>query len=150
MITALSYKNYTPAQETLKQRGLALVNTALTDPDFQTRWLAQTCTENKGFTQLDILHMLRADIGINFRAYRSWWSKVIGYFVSGNTLWDNTKYLDSFTDAESGSNDLHEVAHVKGFSHYGAWETSVPYTLNRVFEAWAFAHVRTAKVLETV
>lgn len=147
MIKALSYTGYSVSETKTKTDGLFLVNAALTDPDFERRWLAEQCTENNNQNQAQILNVLREDCGIEFRAYRRWWSKVIGYFVSGDVLWDNLKYLDHYDAAMSGSNDFHEVAHVKGYSHYGVWSTSVPYTLNRVFEAWAAARLKTNPIV---
>jgi hypothetical protein len=140
MITG-TYKGYDSYQENLKRQGLRLVNLALLDRDFEERWCNEVCTENKGMTQMQILNKLREDINIQFRAYRRWWSKVVGYFVSGNVIWTNLKYVDRMTAVESGSNDLHECAHVKGFSHYRKWDSSVPYCLNRVFESWAKAYI---------
>lgn len=142
MIKALSYKDYSPREEKTKREGLILVNIALGDADFERRWVdpSVNCTENKGLTQREILQKLREDIGIQFRAYRKWWSKVVGYFISGNTIWDNLKYVDIGDATESGSNDLHETCHVKGFTHNNRWNSSVPYTANRIFEEWAEAY----------
>lgn len=141
MIRALSFSGYSDSQVILKQKGLQLVNIALSDPDFEAAWLKESCTETNGMTQMQVLDKLRENQDIEFRAYRSRWSKVIGYFISGDVLWDNLKYIDQYDDVMSGSNDGHEVLHVKGFSHYGAWATSVPYTFNRVFEKWAYAYL---------
>lgn len=143
MITAIRYKDYSTNEEQIKREGLALVNIALTDADFEARWTNPNviCTESQGLTQLEILQRMRTDISIKFHAYRKWWSKVIGYFVSGNVVWDNLKYVDIDDATESGSNDIHEVAHVKTFTHDGEMDTSVPYTLNRIFEDWAYAYL---------
>ena len=141
MIKAISFKGYSDSQIQLKKAGLALVNIALNDPDFEAAWLKESCTETNGMTQLQVLNKLREYQEIEFRAYRSRWSKVIGYFISGDVLWDNLKYIDQYDAVESSSNDIHETAHIKGFSHYGAWETSVPYSLNRVYEKWAYAYL---------
>jgi hypothetical protein len=146
MITALSFTGYSKEQERTKQQGLTLVNIALSDPDFEAAWLKESCTESNGLTQRGILEVMRTTLGIDFRAYRRWWSKVIGYFVSGSVVWDNLKYLDHFDAVESGSNDLHEAAHMKGFPHNHTWGTSVPYTLNRVFEKWARAYLAKNKL----
>lgn len=142
MIEAISYTGYTDLEVIKKRAGLALVNIALVDPDFEARWRQEACTENQGLTQIDILNKMREYVGIEFRAYRKWWSKVIGYFISGDILWDNLKYLDEFSPVLSGSNDGHEFLHMLGFTHDFTLATSTNYTFNRVFESWGAEYLK--------
>lgn len=137
MITIKAYLDYAGFEKTKEAAGIELVNAALTDPEFEKDWCAQVCTENKGFTQREILEHLRKDASFQFRMYSKWWSKVIGYFSGGDTIYVNRKFFGSANVIDRGSNAIHEFSHMSGWSHYGTWGSSVPYTLNKVFEAWA-------------
>lgn len=46
------------------------------------------------------------------------WKRVIGYtYKNTNIIYSNTKYLDSYSSKEVGSNYIHEYGHKKGFDH---------------------------------
>jgi hypothetical protein len=68
--------------------------------------------------------------------YYDWFSRTIGYVETGDKwIYVNGKYFTS--PLYIGSLLAHEYSHQEGFTHYGVLATSVPYTINRVFESCA-------------
>lgn len=113
-----------------------LMNQVLNSQEFKAKVLASYFTETGNLTPEEVYNVLAfGSWDLKIVGYRSWnvFSKVMGYFVSGETIYINTRKI---TDALTlGSLLTHENSHRLGFSHYGAWGTSVPYSLNRIFEA---------------
>lgn len=63
-------------------------------------------------------------------------SRTIGYVETDDKwVYVNKKYFG--TPAYVGSLLAHEYSHQEGFTHYEVLETSVPYTINRVFDTCA-------------
>lgn len=142
MITLTRIKNaYLSDPEMARVRAaIALINMAMGDNDFITRFLAIQCTEMKGMTNAQALAKLKEDQDITIQGYTTWpWSKVLGYFSSGITIYVNRRKLGMLSAVELASLIFHEYSHEEGFSHWYKWSTSLPYTINRTFEAWALA-----------
>lgn len=113
-----------------------LMNQVLNSEEFKSKILNSYFTETNGLSAAEIYNVLAyGSWDLKIVGYRSWnvFSKVMGYFVSGETIYINTRKI---TDALTLASLLtHENSHRLGFSHYGIWNTSVPYSLNRIFEA---------------
>ncbi len=118
-------------------RVILLANKILDSKDFEAEFLKQKMTGTNEMTNEQILFCLRRSAQISLSGYTTWrwWSSVVGYFSSGNTLYCNLKYWNVSTDLYNASFVLHEYSHFRGFSHQSATDyTSVPYTINKVVE----------------
>lgn len=122
---------------------VCLLDTVLNSQMFRSEFLKEKLTENKGKTNAEIIdHLLSGDcqftdadgsIDLKLVMYYKRWSSVVGYFDGTPlTIFINRKFFSSHIDI--ASNLLHEYFHLMGYSHYKAFQTSVPYTANRVFE----------------
>lgn len=122
---------------------VCLLDTILNTKMFRDEFLKEKMTETNGKTNAEILdHLLSGDcqftdadgmIDLKLVMYYKRWSKVVGYFDGTPfTIFINRKFFSSHIDI--ASNLLHEYFHLMGYSHYERFETSVPYTANRVFE----------------
>lgn len=76
--------------------------------------------------------------------YYSRYSRTMGYVNTNDEhIYINSKY---FSDPETiGSLLAHEYSHQEGFTHYGVMATSVPYTINKVFEACGSNEIKTTE-----
>lgn len=112
----------------------ALILQVCATPLFAGKLLAATLTETQGKTNLQVLSdITEMDLTISVNLYSSWWSHVIGYtYFATNTIHVNRKYFHGTVSI--ASNLLHECSHILGYTHDQVWATSVPYTLNRIFE----------------
>lgn len=122
-----------PEKNTVSQAHDLIVK-VVASPLFASKLLAATLTETNGLTNAQVLDKLvQATLSITVWMYNRWWTKVIGYtYFKTNTIYVNRKFFHG--PVSVGSNLLHECSHILDFAHNGAWATSVPYTLNRIFE----------------
>lgn len=67
--------------------------------------------------------------------------RVLGYTYDGPKIWINRRYMMSWNAVDLASLIVHEVSHVKGFTHaykyYNGRERTVPYALNSIIEECA-------------
>lgn len=115
-------------------KAVDLITHVTTSKLFADKVMAAQFSETNGFSNAQILSMVdNAEPKITVRVYKSWWSKVVGYtYFKSNTIYVNRKYLGGLVGV--ASNLLHEVMHILNFGHAGKWSSSVPYTMNRIFE----------------
>lgn len=133
----------TKLQQDFLTQGCELANRALLDPSFASLWHQESPTYNNNCSQETILASLKeGEILLNLNFYTPFWpwSSVVSY-ESGGSIYYNSRKFNSLSVNDLSSNLLHEASHKLGFTHPGNKPTpsvlhTVPYTLNRVFEAW--------------
>lgn len=98
-------------------------------------------------TSYQVYLKMKEDISIRIIVYTNpWWkrfSRVIGY-VKGKikkdetgTIYVNSKYFNLNSKKNICSNLIHEVSHLKGYTHSSATSyESVPYKLNTIFKTF--------------
>lgn len=145
MITAKISDDFSDEQKARIAISLDLANQALLDPVFQSLWMKETPTLNNKTSQADILGDLQEGVSVTLYMYTPWWrwSKAISS-ESNDGVYYNSYRFDYLSKFDLASNLLHESSHQLGFTHDGNYDTAenektVPYTLNRVFMAWAEA-----------
>lgn len=143
-VNVLSTKGFTKSDRQKIDQACALINTVVNSELFAQKFLRARMTELNGLTNEQALEQIRSGdclfsdkdgtIDLKLVLYYKRWSRVVGY-TNGTpmTIWINRKFFS--TPVSIGSNLLHEACHLIGFSHYKSWETSLPYTMNRLFEA---------------
>lgn len=111
---------------------------------YRERFLAAKFTETKGKTNEEILtELLSGDcqftdadgtMDLKLVMYYKRYSSVVGYFDGTPfSIFINRKFFS--TPLSIASNLFHEYAHLVGYTHYGEFETSVPYLAgNTIFE----------------
>lgn len=111
---------------------------------YREEFLKAEFTETNGKSNIEILNtILSGDcqftdadgtMDLKLVMYGKRFSKVVGY-TDGTpfTVFINRKFFS--TPLSIGSNLFHEYIHLSGWSHHGAFETSVPYLAgNTIFE----------------
>lgn len=133
-VTILEVVNGTDQEKATLAKGKDLVLKVVASPLFASKLLAASLTETNGLTNAEVLQKITAaSLEVTLWMYSKWWSKVVGYtYFKTNTIYVNRKFFRG--PVAEGSNLLHEMSHILGFAHEFVWETSVPYTLNRIFE----------------
>lgn len=111
---------------------------------YRELFLVAKFTETNGKTNQEIFNeLLSGDcqftdadgtIDLKLVMYYKRYSSVVGYFDGTPfSIFINRKFFS--TPLSIASNLLHEYLHIIGYSHYGAFETSVPYLAgNTIFE----------------
>ena len=127
----------------MARQAVLLANTVLLSPCFERELLKSTLsTVPDGFTPDKVLATMRAGqtpLDVAFFT-GTWWqdfvTKTIGYDdpAAPSVVHMNRYFVR--TVAGAADNFLHEAAHARGYKHSSAKDaTSVPYTMNRIFEA---------------
>ena len=138
-VNIISLKGFTPQQENTIKLAWGIMDTVLNHDFFRHRLLQEKMSETKGLTPQEVWETITGgDWNIHVVGYRPWhwWSKVVGYFSGGDKIFINTRKMGSPLSVASLL--VHENSHRLGFHHRFHWYSSVPYTLNRVFE---FTHM---------
>ena len=130
----LTYFNCEQKDIAVKAEGI--INKTLMNADFQNKVRSAVFTENQNLDSKEVLSKVLEDIEVELVAYRSWWvwSRVVAYvnsYKDNNRIYYNMRRITTPTDF--ASTVLHEALHLKGFSHYDAWSTSVPYLVQELF-----------------
>ena len=139
-----SSKGFKPSEQAMVDKAVSMMDRVLNSELFKKKVLAGRFTETNGKTNQEIYDIIMsgdceysdADGTIDLAAvmYYKRWSGVVGYVTGEDfTVYMNRKFFS--TPTSIGSNLLHEATHNMGFSHYEVFETSVPYSMNRIFEA---------------
>jgi len=135
-------KGATPAEITMIHDGLKFLNNIIAGYEFKQKVLEAQFTETNKLSNAQIYEKFCSKVvTVKIVVYTgTWWanhvSKTIGYenepgVIYVNRYFVNTSYL--FAD-----NLIHEgLGHSLDFSHYQTKSTSVPYQLNKIFEAIA-------------
>lgn len=133
-LTILSEYGTTPDDTELLEQAVALISEVTATKRFADLLMAAPLTETQGKANAQVLQDIDcARLQVSINLYDSWWSKVIGWTtLQGNIIHVNRKYFHGVVSI--ASNLLHEGSHILGYTHNGVWATSVPYTLNRIFE----------------
>jgi hypothetical protein len=125
-----------PEEKPMIVEAVEYVNDVIASDCFKKEVLNAKFTETNGLTNDQIFATFQGAIPpIAVTMFDGTWKqnyvyKTIGYEDEGfpNTVFQNRYFVDNAKD--SGSNILHEVAHVLGFHHYDVFATSVPYQMN--------------------
>lgn len=143
-VNILSTRGFSKADRQRIDQACTLINTVVNSELFAQKFLRSRMTELNGLTNEQALEVIRSGdcdftdkdgtIDLKLVLYYKRFSSVIGY-TDGTplTIFINRKFFS--TPVSIGSNLLHEACHLMGFSHYKTWESSLPYTINRIFEA---------------
>lgn len=135
-ITIHSMKNYTIKEQGNAREAEKKIVQVVSSECFGSFIKKSALTETNGKTNDQVLDSIRkANASLDLVMYSKWYSKVVGYTYGGTTIYTNRKFHAGATSCNVASNIVHEVAHVIGYSHYKAWGSSVPYQINRAFEA---------------
>ena len=126
----------------MKMIGKAIVFNRMVvySPEFKEAVLAAEFTETNGLTNLQIWEKFTTgSIKVNIEMFTGSFTqnriyKTVGYDLPG----DDFTYINRYfvqDEITMGSLILHELSHALGFSHYNKYtQTSVPYTMNHIFE----------------
>jgi hypothetical protein len=140
--------NFTQSERDLLDQAVVMMHVVINGDCFKQRMLSSSMTETQDLSNQQVYEKILAGgtfwkdpdhvWDLQIALYYNWLSKTIGYVNSGDpTLYLNTKF---YSDAIGvGSVLSHEYSHEEGFTHYGVLYTSVPYTINHVFELCAGA-----------
>lgn len=115
-----------------------MANRVLSSDCFENQVNISKYTETNGLTNAQIYNVLTADpLTIKVDVFKgSWvddyWNRKEGYELEPGTVHINRHFMSG--PKFIASLILHEVAHVKGFTHYGVKSTSVPYGQNEVWD----------------
>jgi hypothetical protein len=139
-----SLEGFTVPELEVVSQAEALLAKVMDSDSFRDKVLAADFTETNGMTNQEIYDCLlegnhyfcqpSGTIRLNLVMYMEPHSRVIGYtYLESITTYINRKFFA--TPVSIASNLIHEYSHILGFTHRGNWSTSIPYTLNRIFEA---------------
>lgn len=132
------------SQKGTLDRAIYGLNTIFAHPRFKEEILSRTFSETNGHNSYGVWETIEKGDQLNLGdqlgiidlkvvMYNSWFSRVIGYtYLESLTVWVNEKFF--YGPKSVGSNLAHEAMHQLGFTHNGAWSTSVPYQMNEIIE----------------
>lgn len=75
-------------------------------------------SQTNGLTKIELIHLIRSSkTNIELEMYRSW-KNTVGYtYASGDKIWMNRKFHDSYSVCQKAANIGHELTHKLGMSH---------------------------------
>lgn len=130
----------TADEEKAIRDGVILLNHVMTKQSFKDKVLAAQFTETNGLSNAQIYQKLcdnpiTIDVNVYSGSYiANHFNHTVGYETVPGIVNVNRYFVS--TPYEFADNIIHEaMGHSQGFSHFTVKETSVPYTLNRIFEA---------------
>jgi hypothetical protein len=153
-IRASSTNGFTDSEVTDLNIAMAMMQVIMNGKCFHDGLLAAQMTETLGLTNQEILDRILSGatwwkgpdhiMELELVMYYSKYSRTMGYVNTDDpNIYINYKY---YTDPETiGSLLAHEYSHQEGFTHYGTLATSVPYTINKVFEACGSNEIKTTE-----
>jgi len=133
-----------PAERAMVDDAYHDLNKVLSSESFKSKVLAAPFTETRGMSNQQVydLAVSKSPVAVDFSMFTGTWKQ--------NHLWHTMGYEDSmqpnvcfanrhFIRAKevSASLILHETMHIIGFRHDHVKATSVPYTMNRIYDAVA-------------
>jgi hypothetical protein len=122
------------------------VNVMLASQEFRDRVLGMDCTETRGQTSQQIYNLLvqRSPILVHFTMFTGGFRQNHVWHTVGfeddarpETCFANRHFVS--TKEVCASLILHETMHILGFRHDGNKFSSVPYTMNRIYDEAAMA-----------
>jgi hypothetical protein len=141
ILTLDSLIGATPAEVQMVERAFILANRTLASTCFRSKLIAEEMTETLQLSPQEVYRRLTGSPQrLNVRLYtgnlwRNYVTRTIGYENESDstTVHMNRHFVD--TDVMAAGNLVHEMAHGRGFRHDHDKSSSVPYTVDRVFEA---------------
>jgi hypothetical protein len=132
----------TPKEVALVQAAIADMNKVVASSNFKAAVLAAKFTEQNGLTNQEIYDLIlrRSPIRLDVKFYTEF---MLVNFFSGNDGFEDRKSPNTCfgnrgaikgSRAFLGSLMLHETMHVLGFRHDGPVTSTVPYTMNRIYD----------------
>lgn len=133
--------NGTDDEKIMVLQGIDFANEVLSSNCYLTRLLRAKMTEKNGLTNQEIYDLQRKNlIKANIEFYDGSWKENHVWFTIGyeNDPFDGWTHMNRyFVDSPYmvGDNIIHETqGHSQGFRHDEDKDSSVPYTLNRIYE----------------
>jgi hypothetical protein len=149
----IKFINLTSAQATKYRRAMEIVRLVVGTQSFRRQVLDYTWNGNKAFVDnrgrtnaqiyqsiLDGAETLTPSrnntMDLEVEMYYSN-NSTVGYtYANSRRIWVNTKFFNTYTDAQVANNLMHEWLHKLGYGHAQTWSTSrdhsVPYAIGRL------------------
>ena len=133
--------NGRPEEKEYALKGIGYANAIMRSECFRNSLLKANITETNGMSNEQILKFIsERPVKANVEFFTGNWKqnyiwKTVGYETVPFDGWTyvNRHFVKNARDA--GSNIIHEVMHTLGFDHLGVKKTSLPYTMNDIYEA---------------
>lgn len=136
--------NCLPAERAMVDAAYADLNKVLSSESFKSKTLAARFTETQGMSNQQVydLAVNKSPVAVDFTMFTGTWKQnhlwhTMGYEDDNhpNVCFANRHFIRS--KEVCASLLLHETMHILGFHHKHDKATSVPYTMNRIYDAVA-------------
>lgn len=120
MITISAFVNHTSKEVDANSIAANKVEQTLNSECFSSELFKSELDmkQTNGLTKIELIHLIRSSkTNIELEMYKSW-KNTVGYtYASGDKIWMNRKFHDSFSECQKASNIGHELTHKLGMTH---------------------------------